>query len=356
MKYLGRLVLLAILIYLVWHYRSYFSSLNFYKLSVKTDERVVEILLQNKITESNVSQQYRQENKFLFFHWITSYRTLRLDKNQQKNLTGSIKKIKKFPVSFWEAKENDSLQINAGIDFYFTKIVFSVLKISGEKPGQHLVAIVIDDFGYEPTIEKFIECGIIITPAILPQERYSTLLAEKFRQQNITYLIHLPMEPIGYPKINPGKAALLVGMPKEIVEKKVNQAIKSVPGAFGISNHMGSRYTASVKDLSILLPLVKKNQLVFLDSHTNPRSMAARVARNFSLPVMVNDIFLDNEDSEAAISRQMERLKVIARRKKSTVAIGHCHRKYLLPVLRKYQNDFISSGIQFVPLKDLYLQ
>jgi polysaccharide deacetylase 2 family uncharacterized protein YibQ len=167
------------------------------------------------------------------------------------------------------------------------------------------------------------------------------------------YILHFPLEPEGYPKVNPGTAAILVAMSPEEIERKFTENLPTVPGASGISNHMGSRFSADSAKMKALLTLVQHNKLFYFDSHTTPHSTAASVAGELGMPVAVNDLFLDDVDTREAIIKKLDALRSMANKHGTAIGIAHVQRKYIVEALRERISAFKADGIEFVYLTAL---
>ncbi|MBE0595908.1 MAG: divergent polysaccharide deacetylase family protein, partial [Desulfuromonadales bacterium] len=114
----------------------------------------------------------------------------------------------------------------------------------GPPSSRPLVAIVMDDLGRDlATARSLLAIDLPITFAILPGEPQATALAQLAHRHGREVLIHLPMEPQGYPAINPGDDALLTRMAAEEIRAKMAVYRQQVPHAVGGNNHMGSRFT-----------------------------------------------------------------------------------------------------------------
>lgn len=81
-------------------------------------------------------------------------------------------------------------------------------------------------------------------------------------------MLHLPMEPIGYPgpSKNPGPGAIMFDMDEAAVRSAVRKALDSVPHVKGVNNHMGSRITPDLKRMTWILEEVKARRCFFVDS------------------------------------------------------------------------------------------
>ena len=58
-------------------------------------------------------------------------------------------------------------------------------------------------------------------------------------------MLHLPMEPLGYPGPgkNPGPDAVMYDLTEAQVRARVRKALADIPYRKGVNNHMGSRIT-----------------------------------------------------------------------------------------------------------------
>jgi hypothetical protein len=215
------------------------------------------------------------------------------------------------------------------------------------------VAIVIDDFGQNLEIaKKFLELPIPIAFSILPYQRYSQEIAELVHAHHREVILHLPMEPRGYPGVNPGKGALLLSMSDDRIQKSVNTALDSSPYFTGINNHMGSRFTENAAPMRTVMVEAQKRGLYFIDSYTSSRSVASSVAQLVHIPFRRRDIFLDNDPSEKAICAQATQLIRRAKIQGSALAIGHPHESTLRALSQEVE-EFEREKIAVVPVGDL---
>jgi polysaccharide deacetylase 2 family uncharacterized protein YibQ len=188
------------------------------------------------------------------------------------------------------------------------------------------VAIVIDDLGYSlPAAQRLAALGLPLGFSILPRSPHAQEIARLAKAQGLEILVHLPMEPRSYPHLTPGPGALLVAMGENELRRQTKANLDQLPGAVGVNNHMGSRFTESAQALQPVLEVIGQAGLFFLDSATSPRSQAQDLARRMGLAQGQRDIFLDHEPSLPAVERQLERLLALARGQGQAIAIGHPH-------------------------------
>jgi hypothetical protein len=188
---------------------------------------------------------------------------------------------------------------------------------------RHRLALIIDDIGASLSHAKsFLELNVPITFAILPRLSMSEESAFLIHNKGHEIMLHQPMEPRDR-ALSPGPGALYVGDEPTKISHTVEENITSVPFATGMNNHMGSRFTASPKEMLETLQVVKERGLFFVDSLTTGDSKGYKTAKTLHLPATSRDVFLDNRVEEDAILRQLHQLKGIASKNGHAVGIGH---------------------------------
>lgn len=215
------------------------------------------------------------------------------------------------------------------------------------------VAIVMDDLGRDmSTGHALVSLGIPVTFAILPDQRQTRRLADFAHENGQEVIIHIPMEPRGYPVNDPGETALFVDLSADEVRMRMRDFIALVPHAVGGNNHMGSRFTESREGMQAALSVMKEEDLFFVDSYTSPQSVAFDEARQAGIPFAVRNVFLDNVQDVGAITAQIEKLIRVAQERGQAVGICHPHAQ-TLTALRQAAPEFARLGIEVVPVSAL---
>ncbi|MCZ6695843.1 MAG: divergent polysaccharide deacetylase family protein [Acidobacteria bacterium] len=220
-------------------------------------------------------------------------------------------------------------------------------------PPAPRIAIIIDDVGYleRPALE-LAGMGLPLTFAILPFQRYSRSLTDKLSASGHEVILHLPMEPEGYPLNNAGKGMVGPEMRVGEITLILEKALRDVPHASGISNHMGSRATADPVLMKTVLGLLLRRGLYFLDSRTTADSVAFQMARKMGVPALQRAIFLDGKRDESYIENQFRNLLLEARANGSAVAIGHPY-PATIAVLKRSAALLQREGVRLVPASEL---
>ncbi len=213
------------------------------------------------------------------------------------------------------------------------------------------LALVLDDLGRDlAELERIERLPRPIAIAVLPGERRSREVATRAQAAGLELLCHLPMEPEG--SENPGPGALKVGLSAEELERRTLLFLQEVPGARGVNNHMGSRFTRDEAGMRVVLRVLAQNDLFFLDSWTHPGSVGPRLAGELGVPFRVRDVFLDDDQAPSAVAAQFRRWLDIARRRGTAVAIGHPH-PTTLEVLERELPRALRQGYELVALSNI---
>jgi len=138
-------------------------------------------------------------------------------------------------------------------------------------------------------------------------------------------LLALPMEPTEYPRQDPGPYTLLTSLaPKDNLER-LDWVLSRVTGYIGVTNMMGSRFTASQSNLAPIFEELKKRGLMFVDSRASEQSVAGAVAQAMGLPRASNDETLDQEATRDAIDRHLAMLEQRARQRGTALGFGFAY-------------------------------
>lgn len=189
-------------------------------------------------------------------------------------------------------------------------------------PGGAALAIVIDDLGPSPEIAaRAAALPKEVTLAFLPLGPAVADAVRSAQASGHEILLHLPMEAI---EEDAGPGALLVTDTGEAIAAKLRAGFALVPGASGLNNHMGSRFTGDASAVSRLAEALRGRDLVFLDSRTVNSSLAARFVRAAGLPVAERELFLDHAGAtREEVLSMLERAQALALEKGSIAVIAH---------------------------------
>lgn len=235
----------------------------------------------------------------------------------------------------------------------------SISEPKEEKPrrprvsGSGMLAIVVDDMGKGvQEVRSLLDIGVSLTFAIIPGLPKVRQVAEEARKRGQEVMIHLPMEPKGYPEQRLEDNGLLLRYSNEEVAERVNGYLKEIPQAVGANNHMGSSFTENREKMAVVLGILKERGLFFVDSKTSPVSVGSDVAREMGVRTAARNVFLDNIQDVGYISKQLTQAANMARKRGSAIAICHPH-PATIQALASQLPRLKEEGITFVPVSRL---
>jgi len=214
------------------------------------------------------------------------------------------------------------------------------------------LVIVVDDVGYSlERARRLVDLPGRLTLGMLPFAPYTPQIARAATRQHKEIILHQPMEPIAAGSNGLERGTLMLGMSGERFDSQFAAALANVPQAVGVNNHTGSLLTAHREPMNRLMDNIHRRGLFFLDSRTTHLTVAETTAREWHIPTLRRDVFLDHDPSMAAIEKSFARALSIARRQGHAVVIAHPYRSTLSFLERKL--DTLPADIELASLSDL---
>lgn len=217
----------------------------------------------------------------------------------------------------------------------------------GAAPRGAYLTLIIDDLGQHPARDqRVLALPGPVTLAIMPDTPHATEFARQGHRAGKIIMLHMPMDPAT------GPFAWHPELPLPELESRLNAALLKVPFAGGINNHMGSRMTAEPVAMAWLMAELQRRHLFFVDSRTSARTVAAAQAQKISLASVSRDVFLDDERTAEAITRQLQSAIQLARKQGSAVMIGHPY-PVTLDVLERELPRLKAQGIEWIDIRQM---
>lgn len=214
------------------------------------------------------------------------------------------------------------------------------------------IAIIIDDIGYDRGIvKKFLSLRQPLTLSMLPQSPFKKSIARAAHEANIEIILHQPMEPFEFPRINPGPGTLLTGMSPDELVNLLTENLDEMPFVSGINNHMGSKMTASASHMRQIFSVLKQRNLFFVDSRTTEKTICRSSASLLQVPFGERDIFIDHFQDDDFIQKQFFELVRIAESHGQAIGIAHPYNR-TYRVLRDIMPELLEK-VRFVPVSEV---
>ena len=186
------------------------------------------------------------------------------------------------------------------------------------------IALIISNLGLSDTYTK-------ATLELLPEDitlsfshvapRLKSWVREA-RQKGHEILLDIPMEPIGFPKNDPGRATLLTSSNEVENLNRLEHIMKQAGGYVGLLGTLGTKFMLHSETFLPVLRSIKQRGLIYVDSRSTSRSLGPELASSIQLPKAFNNVFLDKEPSQEKIKNKLDELERIALKRRFAVGIA----------------------------------
>jgi polysaccharide deacetylase 2 family uncharacterized protein YibQ len=219
------------------------------------------------------------------------------------------------------------------------------------------VAIVIGGLGVgaAKTADAIVKLPGAVTLAFTPYGSDPSKLVERARAQRHEILLQIPMEPFDYPDNDPGPQTLLTSASADQNLDRLFWHLSRFQGYVGLANFMGGRFVATDAVMQPLIREAAKRGLGYLDDGSAPRSVAATLAEDQSMPFAKADLAIDAVPAPVEIDRALAKLENLAREHGTAIGMASA-----LPVsierIGIWAKALESRGILLVPLTTAMLK
>jgi polysaccharide deacetylase 2 family uncharacterized protein YibQ len=214
---------------------------------------------------------------------------------------------------------------------------------------------IIDDAGYSlKQLDAFLNLPFPLTVAVLPGLPNSEKAAAAVRNAGKELILHQPMQALGGQ--DPGPGAIRLGMVQTEVERIIEANLKTVPGAAGMNNHMGSAATTDIGLMEAVAAVAKRRGIYYLDSLTTSGTAVAQAVHREGIPYWERNVFLDNAPDRASIIRAVEDGKKRAAKDRPAIMIGHVWSAELAQTLTELYPQLVAEGFSLSTISRFMVQ
>jgi len=223
-------------------------------------------------------------------------------------------------------------------------------------PPAARIAIVL--YGFGDQADRAPGYFAIPTPfavAIEPGGPESARLFHAAHQRSREVVLHLPLEPINYPRINPGPGTLLVTMNEARITGLLRRDFDQAGDVAAVANHMGSLATQDMAVMTAVYHELARRDVPFLHVQPAPGAVCKTLASSLGVVYEEPDVVMDEND-RAGTTKHLDEawkktLKLAAARGRLIVMMRA--RAELLTWLPRATSAKRLGGVDLVPLSAL---
>lgn len=273
---------------------------------------------------------------------VERYEVTLKDRPKQDEITMIIAHLYVYPVKATQAAGTEAPQATAPPE------TPKATPVAGKTAK---LAILIDDAGTNLDAQAvYASIGRPFSLAIMPNMANTSAAAAQAAEQGFEIMLHLPMEPVSGSGMEAG--TLLTTMSVTDISGRTKAALAQVPGAVGVNNHQGSKFTADRGAMLPVLQILRDRGLFYVDSATSADSIGSSLAGEMGIATRRNELFIDNDSSVAAICERLRQAAAMAQRDGSALVIGHC-RPNTAEAVRQMVPELEAQGIELVYVSQL---
>ncbi|WP_034490572.1 divergent polysaccharide deacetylase family protein [Afifella pfennigii] len=221
-------------------------------------------------------------------------------------------------------------------------------------PDRPNIAIIVGGLGLSQTgTQRAVrDLDPAVTLAFAPTGASLKRWAEMARDEGHELLIQAPMEPFGYPSVNPGERTLLVSAEGGRNADNLAWILSRIGAYTGVMNYLGGRFSAEDEAMRSLLAHLGERGLFYVDDGSAEESVAARIGASLGTPVVTADRRLDQARSAGEVEKALNELEIFARRNGRVVAVAPAFPS-TVAAIAAWMPGARARGVEFVPVSAL---
>lgn len=213
------------------------------------------------------------------------------------------------------------------------------------------IAIVMADMGISgvTTGNALAKLPVGVTLAFVPYAERLDNWVERARTKGHEVMLAVPMEPLNYPRDDPGPNALLTMLGPDRNLERLEWSLGKAVGYVGITSTTGSKFTGNQGAVQPVIDALKARGLLFVDARANPRSIAGPLATLAGVPRALADRTIDRDLSRGAIDDQLRELEGLAKANGAAVGMASPY-PTTIERLNLWMTSLADRGIALAPV------
>jgi polysaccharide deacetylase 2 family uncharacterized protein YibQ len=158
------------------------------------------------------------------------------------------------------------------------------------------LAVVLYGFGDDPEqAAGFFRLEAPFAVALAPGARWSVPMFRAAQAAEREIVLHLPLEPVNYPQVNPGPGTILVTMEPARITGQVRRYLDQAGAVSAVANHMGSLATQDMQVMGAVYRELRRRGVPFLHLQPAAGSVCKALASEQGVIYEEPDAVLDAE-------------------------------------------------------------
>lgn len=184
------------------------------------------------------------------------------------------------------------------------------------------IALIINDLGMLGIqTEAAITAPSAVTLAFSPYGRNLETWIDQARQAGHETLIMLPMEPLDYPRDDPGPLALLTNLSTSDNAERLDRIIAEAGQSVGIIGQAGSQFLNEPDALEPVMATLADAGFLYVDTNLSD-DRVGQIAESLGLPSLEIDLVVTDPAFRGAIDQRLLELETIARERGYAVGLA----------------------------------
>ena len=172
------------------------------------------------------------------------------------------------------------------------------------------------------------------------------------RREGHEVVLQLPMEPLGYPTINPGPRTLVSGVEQGQNLMNLRWALGRMTNYPVVMNYLGAGFTSKPNALRPVLKEIRDRGLGYIDDGSASASEAIRLSQDLRLPHASGNIIVDSDRDKDRMRNNLKALESLAKARGYAIATASAFPESV-EVIKEWAQDAEKRDIIIVPVSNL---
>jgi polysaccharide deacetylase 2 family uncharacterized protein YibQ len=175
------------------------------------------------------------------------------------------------------------------------------------------------------------------------------------REERHEVILYLPMEPKGYPRVDPGKDAILLDLSRIEIEDRITRCLSAVGPVQAVVNRLGSAALNDPDVMRAVLDELKRRDLPFIDAHASGSTMVEEIGEETGARTLPVAATLDGNRAAAAVVRANLKEIVASAVARGSIVVMVRPSTMVLDILEAELPRIKAQGVELVPISRMAL-